>query len=580
MATLADVIRRQRKEGKGTGGALASAVGQKTLEKIDPRQFFNQRGLLTALFPSLKTFQAKGIGKEKISGTLETGSATVLKEMVVRLNAIEENTRPLTILPKMSQILTKLLAVSTESALEGKRGKARAEFLKNLKTREEEYESQFETTPTRVVESSDTREKKEPSFLGRILKALAGISVLGLGTLTEGITKLNKTLGPVIKKGFDLTFNLAKSAAMIGLGGMMVKPLTSIARITGRALIGLLSAIAPFMMTPAGLALLGTAGVGWLIYTLYGKDIEDFENKYKQGLDPNDELMKSIPKNDAFNNLPSPTQLKQDTQRRESMRRPQLLGAIAKLESGDIGANAMFGSSKPVEGLSDMTIREAMQFSRSKGDKAIGKYQFKPDTLNDIMTDADHPYSQTHGLTFDDKFSSENQDKLILSRLKHRRGYGDFLSGRLSARDFQKELSKEFAAIPDPDTGVSRYGGSNKAQISNEDMGSLLKSIQKADQPTIMKPEDREKLDFDGIDFRDLGPFRRQMNQQNLLNGTKDLSSLRDSLTGSNQPVVLTDARQTNVTNNGGGGGNNNQIASVRDDTFAQEYFNSVSYSA
>ena len=579
MATLADVIKRQRKEGKGTGGALASAVGQKTLEKIDPRQFFNQKGLLTALFPSLKAFQAKGIGKEKISGALETGSTTVLKEMVVRLNAIEENTRPLTILPKMSQILTKLLAVSTESALQGKKGKARAEFLKNLKTREEEYESQFETSPTRVVESSDTSEKKEPSFLGRILKTLAGFSVLGLGTLTKGISKLNDTLGPVIKKGFNLTFNLAKSAAMIGLGSMMVKPLTSIARITGRALIGLLSAIAPFMMTPAGLALLGTAGIGWLIYTLYGKDIEDFENKYKKELDPNDPLTKSITKNDAFNNVPGPAQVKQDTQRREAMRRPQLLGAIAKLESGDIGANAMFGSSKPVEGLSDMTIREAMQFSRSKGDKAIGKYQFKPDTLNDIMTDADHPYSQTHGLTFDDKFSSENQDKLILSRLKHRRGYGDFLSGKLSARDFQKELSKEFAAIPDPDTGVSRYGGSNKAQISNEDMGSLLKSIQKADQPTMMKPEDRKKLDFDGIDFRDLGPFPRQMNQQNLLNGTKDLSSLRDTLTGSNQPVVLTDARQTNVTNNSGSG-NNNQIASVRDDTFAQEYFNSVSYSA
>ena len=86
----------------------------------------------------------------------------------------------------------------------------------------------------------------------------------------------------------------------MGLGSMMVKPLTSIARITGRALIGLLSAIAPFMMTPAGLALLGTAGIGWLVYTLYGKDIEDFENKYKKLPDPNDELMKSIPKNNAF----------------------------------------------------------------------------------------------------------------------------------------------------------------------------------------------------------------------------------------------------------------------------------------
>ena len=47
----------------------------------------------------------------------------------------------------------------------------------------------------------------------------------------------------------------------------------------------------------------------------------------------------------------------------------------------------------------------------------------------------------------------------------------------------------------------------------------------------------------------------------------------------SSQPVVLTDARQT-VTNNNGGGGGVDQMPSARDDTFAQEFFNSVSYSA
>ena len=105
MATLAEVIQRQKRGGAGAGSALASAIGQKTLEKIDPRQIFNQKGVLTSLFPSLKAFQAQGVSSKKISGTLESGSTVVLKEMVVRLNAIEENTGPLTILPKMSQIL-------------------------------------------------------------------------------------------------------------------------------------------------------------------------------------------------------------------------------------------------------------------------------------------------------------------------------------------------------------------------------------------------------------------------------------------------------------------------------------------
>ena len=51
------------------------------------------------------------------------------------------------------------------------------------------------------------------------------------------------------------------------------------------------------------------------------------------------------------------------------------------------------------------------------------------------------------------------------------------------------------------------------------------------------------------------------------------------SMSGS-QPVVVTDARQTVTNNNGGGGGGGDQMPSARDDTFAQEFFNSVSYSA
>ena len=36
MATLAEVIQRQKRGGAGAGSALASAIGQKTLEKDRP----------------------------------------------------------------------------------------------------------------------------------------------------------------------------------------------------------------------------------------------------------------------------------------------------------------------------------------------------------------------------------------------------------------------------------------------------------------------------------------------------------------------------------------------------------------
>lgn len=89
MAQFSDIIRFQKKQGKSAIGSLASAVGQKTLEKIDPRNYlFNRGGTLTAMFPGLKGYQAKTSDISRLSGGESGMSASQVEEISSRLEKI------------------------------------------------------------------------------------------------------------------------------------------------------------------------------------------------------------------------------------------------------------------------------------------------------------------------------------------------------------------------------------------------------------------------------------------------------------------------------------------------------------
>jgi len=70
MASLTDIYKQERKVGKG----LSSALSKRMMEKIDPRQMFDQSGLLVAMFPSLKAYTAKRENIEKTKTSNKTGA--------------------------------------------------------------------------------------------------------------------------------------------------------------------------------------------------------------------------------------------------------------------------------------------------------------------------------------------------------------------------------------------------------------------------------------------------------------------------------------------------------------------------
>lgn len=143
----------------------------------------------------------------------------------------------------------------------------------------------------------------------------------------------------------------------------------------------------------------------------------------------------------------------------------------------------MFGSRRHPEIL-DMTITELFKFQRDyKAGKitgrpmetaASGRYQFMPKTLAECVV----------GLGMNpnkEKFSPENQDKLIIYRLRSTRRLDDWLSGKISNQQFMDNLAMEFASFPAPSKGGRSWYdkvGSNKAGISVAAVDDKLSQIQ------------------------------------------------------------------------------------------------------
>ena len=84
MADIQSRLAEIYKAEKSKGGGIASTLGKRTLEKVDPRQFFNQKGFMAAALPSLfKSYSAtpaKSGGKVKGCGKALRGFGKAMKK--------------------------------------------------------------------------------------------------------------------------------------------------------------------------------------------------------------------------------------------------------------------------------------------------------------------------------------------------------------------------------------------------------------------------------------------------------------------------------------------------------------------
>lgn len=132
---------------------------------------------------------------------------------------------------------------------------------------------------------------------------------------------------------------------------------------------------------------------------------------------------------------------------------------------------------KPPRPLTEMTIREVLDWQDSIDpfylSEAAGGYQIMEDTLRGLYHSA--------GMTLDDLFDEEGQDRLALALLR-RRGLDDFLAMRITGEKFANNLAKEWASLPvvsGPKKGRSYYSGDglNKSHVSVNDFMAAVMAI-------------------------------------------------------------------------------------------------------
>ena len=205
MATgrLTDIIKARRESGKSVASSLAGGFSERLKEKFDPRNIFNQEGLLTSLFPQLKAYRSKDVIPEKddtaIPGTKprSTGNSNdSLKPLFLSIERstkiISKNNMSLNLIQRdtnlMKQTLSKIVRV-----ISGRKTGTKEETKK--------------TEPTKVTEVPQA-EDDGGSNIGGILAILATIKTL-IGGVVDFIKNI---IGSFVKRFLPVLRTIAQLA--------------------------------------------------------------------------------------------------------------------------------------------------------------------------------------------------------------------------------------------------------------------------------------------------------------------------------------------------------------------------------
>lgn len=187
LTRLAQIYQQE----KASGGGAFSTIGKRSLEKIDPRQMFNQSGFLAMLLPSLfKAYKAAPTSSAEVERS-KTIRSIHSQMNVIRIDnkIIARNTMVIPAMARDINVIRKNI-VATFKKLGLPFNAAPDSYFLNAGLREKEYEKKYsdivkaetpksKTTPTPVGEEDENK-----GWLGKILKTLAigltGFALTGL----------------------------------------------------------------------------------------------------------------------------------------------------------------------------------------------------------------------------------------------------------------------------------------------------------------------------------------------------------------------------------------------------------------
>jgi hypothetical protein len=208
MSKLSEIVSRRRSSGQSRTGALFGSLKDKVKETIDPRQIFNQTGILTALFPSLKAYKADS----KPQKFNNTGAPSWLdvKTKNVQVEKIEKNTE---IFAKNSMYFSEIARDINVSRINvGKLVKlvspAAAEktdmYYKKTSEMEKSYESKFKSESKKSTRVDNKSKKSSFSWIKMIgLIGTVGVSYLLLDFIKNKEESIIKEIYDDLDEKFD-----------------------------------------------------------------------------------------------------------------------------------------------------------------------------------------------------------------------------------------------------------------------------------------------------------------------------------------------------------------------------------------
>jgi len=136
MASFTDLVKAQRQSGKSVIGSLSAAYNQQNMQKYDPRNaLFNRSGMMTALFPGLKGYQAETISSKSPTSLLsQQGGANSPSVMSSIARDARISARNSMALPSIARNMAQLVRIS---------GGTPAKYFERAGQRESAYEGKF-----------------------------------------------------------------------------------------------------------------------------------------------------------------------------------------------------------------------------------------------------------------------------------------------------------------------------------------------------------------------------------------------------------------------------------------------------
>lgn len=179
MATLADLIKKRRESGKSVTSSLSYGLKEKFKEKIDPRRFLDQSGILTALFPQLKAYKAGGSKDSSSTKSFDKLSSTPSLVGYPQFDNIENNTKIAAkntlVLPAMHRDINVMRQnIIKLVKLKGGTPTNKADmYFMNARTQEAAYEAKFKRNkPEKLTKETPLDEKPEDEDGGVILDSI------------------------------------------------------------------------------------------------------------------------------------------------------------------------------------------------------------------------------------------------------------------------------------------------------------------------------------------------------------------------------------------------------------------------